>query len=204
MYNLKPKASNTQTPPEVSQFIFELLRDKIKMGFIYDPCAGQGNLLEPWKKANYDTWGNDIDNQLFEQGLTNSSYDFLLVNIDWANSPYFQYNTVRIKDYPKLVLCNPPFNGYKGKLGSELWLDKIIELFGKEVPIVLFVPMGFRLNSKKNGKRWSKFTNQEYPPISNIISLPRDIFPGVEFHSEILIFNVPGLKPHYFLKNYEM
>ena len=32
-------------------------------------------------------------------------------------------------------------------------LDKIIELFGKEIPIVLFVPMGFRLNGKKNGKR---------------------------------------------------
>jgi len=104
---------------------------------------------------------------------------------------------------PALIICNPPFNGYGNKLGSEVWLDKIIELFGKEVPIVLFVSMGFRLNSKKNGKRWSKFTNQTYPPISSIISLPRDIFPEVEFHSEILIFNIPGLQAHYFL-SYEM
>jgi type I restriction enzyme M protein len=64
--------------------------------------------------------------------------------------------------------------------------------------------MGFRLNSKKSGKRWIKFTNQVYPAISSIISLPRDIFPQVEFHSEILIFNITGLQPHYFFNpNYE-
>jgi len=26
-----------------------------------------------------------------------------------------------------------------------------------------------------------------------------DVFDGVEFHSEILLFNMPKLKPHYFL-----
>jgi type I restriction-modification system DNA methylase subunit len=49
-YNLKPKASNIQTPPSVSQFIFELLKDKfpIKKGYpILDPCCGKGSLVEP-------------------------------------------------------------------------------------------------------------------------------------------------------------
>jgi type I restriction enzyme M protein len=46
-YQLKPKSSNIQTPLEVSEFIFELLRDKIKGGFILDPCCGQGSLLAP-------------------------------------------------------------------------------------------------------------------------------------------------------------
>ena len=69
MYNLKhnnyfqkPKASNIQTPKEVSQFIFELLRDKIgKKGIIFDPCCGTGNLLEPWKETGYPSYGIDID-----------------------------------------------------------------------------------------------------------------------------------------------
>jgi hypothetical protein len=96
------------------------------------------------------------------------------------------------------VFCNPPFNGYGQKLGSEVWLDKILKLFGEKIPIVLFAPMGFRLNGKQKGKRWNKFINSKYPPISSIISLPRDIFPEVEFHSEILIFNLSNLQPHYF------
>ena len=45
-YHLKPKNSNIYTPPEVSQFIFELLKDKIaKKGVILDPCSGQGSLF---------------------------------------------------------------------------------------------------------------------------------------------------------------
>jgi type I restriction-modification system DNA methylase subunit len=78
-YHKNPKKSNIQTPLEVSQFIFELLKDKLNPlhQLIFDPCSGQGNLLEPWKKAGCKTFGNDIDNELFKQGLTNSNYDFL-------------------------------------------------------------------------------------------------------------------------------
>ena len=47
-YHLKPKASNIQTPPQVSQFIFELLKDKISDDRgIFDPCCGEANLLKP-------------------------------------------------------------------------------------------------------------------------------------------------------------
>jgi type I restriction-modification system DNA methylase subunit len=49
-YHQKPKSSNIQTPLEVSQFIFELLKDKIEKdekGVIFDPCCGKGNLLNP-------------------------------------------------------------------------------------------------------------------------------------------------------------
>jgi hypothetical protein len=47
-YHLKPKPSNIQTPLAVSQFIFELLRDKFPPeSLIFDPCSGMGNLLEP-------------------------------------------------------------------------------------------------------------------------------------------------------------
>ena len=56
--------------------------------------------------------------------------------------------------------------------------------------------MGFRLNCSKKSKRRKKLIN-DYPPISSIISLPLDIFEGVKFHTEILCFNCPWLKPHY-------
>jgi len=193
-YHLKPKPSNIQTPLAVSQFIFELLSPHFptkpgKRPWILDPCAGKGSLLEPWVINNYLSFGIDLEDGI----VTDLKKDFLTLE-----RRDICINKTLIK--PALILCNPPFNGYGNKLGSEIWLDKILELFGKETPIVLFTPMGFRLNGKKSSKRWTKFTNHKYPPISSIISLPRDIFPGTEFHSEILIFNIPNLQPHYFLK----
>lgn len=188
-YNLKPKNSTIATPPEVSQFIFELLRDKfpIKKGYpILDPCCGAGNLLKPWLKKGYPTYGIDIEN--------NSSAVLRKDFLKWDGIDVFHY---QVK--PRLILCNPPFNGYGKKLGSEVWLDKIIELFGKWVPIVLFVPVGFCLNLTLKSERYLKFVNGAYPPIASRITLPKNIFPGVVFHSEILIFNIPNLQPHYFL-----
>ncbi|CAG8851340.1 39626_t:CDS:2, partial [Gigaspora margarita] len=39
-YHLKPKNSTIYTPSEVSEFIFNLLKDKIINGVILDPCSG--------------------------------------------------------------------------------------------------------------------------------------------------------------------
>ena len=193
-YHQKPKNSIIYTPPAVSQFIFELLKDKIVQPTgavspaILDPCCGQGSLLEPWKKTNrYRTFGNDIDPNCLPGQI--SRIDFL------------QMKTSRGLEIarPQLILCHPPFNGYKGKAAAEVWLDKIIELFGKDIPIVLFAPYNFRLPWKTDSKRLSKFLSGEYPPIASIISLPtKGLWEGVIFHSEILIFNIKGLKPHYF------
>ena len=48
-YHLNPKNSNIYTPPEVSEFLFNLLQDKVKASVVLDPCSGQGSLLAPWK-----------------------------------------------------------------------------------------------------------------------------------------------------------
>jgi len=64
--------------------------------------------------------------------------------------------------------------------------------------------MGFCGNLTLSSSRLEKFNNGTYPPIKSVITLPKNIFEGVIFHSEILIFNIPGLKSHYFLpKNHE-
>jgi type I restriction enzyme M protein len=65
---------------------------------------------------------------------------------------------------------------------------------------VLFAPIGFRMNLTLQSKRLEKFDNGIYPPIASLIALPKNIFEGVIFHSEILIFNIKGLKSHYFYK----
>jgi type I restriction enzyme M protein len=40
---------------------------------------------------------------------------------------------------------------------------------------------------------------KQYPEITSIVSLPKDVFENILFHSEVLIFNMPQLKGHYFV-----
>ncbi|CAG8558571.1 18908_t:CDS:2 [Racocetra persica] len=124
-YHLKPKLSNIQTPLEVSQFIFELLKDKIPPnGIIFDP------------------FGSDISTEVFwfnsSEHPRRGGVDFLLAEKAKVNKEF----------KPALILCNPPFN---------------------DIPIVLFVPMGFRANLTLTSKRKMKFETGEYPPIGLFI-----------------------------------
>ena len=169
-----------------------------KDGIIVDPCVGQGSLLKPWKSEGYEVMGIDIEHQGF------------------PNTKVKNYLEVKKGDIDKkvsLVIMNPPFNidsktkqyikeHYGGRpLLPEVWFAKAIELFGSKVPIVMFTPYGFRLNQTVESKRWLKFVNEEYPPITSIISLPKDLFENILFHSEILIFNIDKLNGHYFVKD---
>lgn len=192
------KNSTVYTPVEVSEFIFNILNNEItKDDLVLDPCVGQGSLLLPWKNNQYRTKGIDIVNQGFPNTIVR---DFLQM----------KPNNFRIK--PKLIIVNPPFNfnvglknaavdlGFSSRpLMPEVFLKKIIDLFGKSVIIVLFTPYGLRLNVSKYSNRLEKFNNSDYPEISSIISLPKDVYENVAFHSEILIFNSKHTKPHYFI-----
>ena len=94
---------------------------------------------------------------------------------------------------------NPPFNGCEGKrLYPEVFLAHTFELFDETIPVVLFTPMGFRLNQRRKSARW-RWLRDSKAKLTSTVALPLDIFPGVEFHAEILIFNVKGVLPHYFL-----
>lgn len=198
------KKATIYTPEGVSNFIYDLVADKIDPDRpVLDPCVGAGSLLKPFKKNGFRVIGIDIENQGFPKTQVRN---------------YLSIREGEIET-PSLVVMNPPFNidektkqyikqNYGGRpLLPEIWLQKAIELFGRDIPIVLFTPYGLRLNQQQNSKRWLKFLNGEYPEITSIISLPKDIFTGILFHSEILIFNVPSnnrskninsLKGHYF------
>lgn len=204
-YNVKPKTSTIYTPNKLSDYIFDLLNDFIKKdGYIFDPCVGRGSLLIPWKEKGYKVFGVDIIDQGFQPMLEKNYLD---LSIDDIKSIKYLDDKM-----PNLIVINPPFNIDENtikiikekKYGSarpflpEVWLDKAIELFGKNIPILIFTPYGFRLNSSiKSGTKRRDKLKTHYPEISSIISLPKDIYDQVMFHSEILIFNVKGIKPHY-------
>src|SRR3546814_19795001 len=65
----------------------------------------------------------------------------------------------------------------------------------------MFTPYGFRLNQTDNSWRWKKFIEGEYPEITSIVSLPTDVFDGILFHIEVLIFNLLALNGHYLVKH---
>lgn len=194
------KKATIFTPDYVSAFLFDLLRPEIRKGsgLIVDPCVGEGSLLKPWKKAGYDTLGIDIEDQGYPRTKVKN---------------YLEVQRGEIPGKVSLVIMNPPFNidgktkqyikeHYGGRpLLPEVWFSKALALFGTRVPIVMFTPYGFRLNQSDTSKRWLKFINEEYPPITTIVSLPKDVFDDILFHSEILIFNLPGLDGHYFVKD---
>ena len=190
------KKATIYTPDLVSEFIFDLVSPKInKKGLVFDPCVGSGSLLKPFQKAGYEVLGVDIHRQGFGGPIKIKNF--------------LEIKKGEIKK-PALVVVNPPFNidkktkdyikdHYPGRpLLPEIWLMKIIDLFGKDIPIALFAPYGLRLNQTLQSKRWQNFINGFYPEISSIISLPKNCFEGVLFHSEILIFNINDLKGHYF------
>jgi len=169
-----PRPSNVCTPSGVCRFLYDLIAPKYKIATILDPCAGKGALTRPWKGVKVIS---------FE--LTRGT-DFLI-----------QQGSIDCD----IVLCNPPFNNDISEskvFVPELFLEKILQLTGRKTPIVLFAPMGMRLNQETQSRRW-QWMRDKVPQITSIVSMPVDIFPDVQFHSEILLFNMPRLKPHYFI-----
>jgi len=193
------KKATIFTPDYVSEFLYSLVHKYIKKnGLVVDPCVGKGSLLKPFKKNGFKVLGIDIEDQGFPRTKVKN---------------YLEVKRGDIKGKISLVIMNPPFNldvktkqyikeHYGGRpLLPEVWFSKALDLFGHDVPIVMFTPYGFRLNQSDTSKRWQKFINKEYPEITSIVSLPKDVFENILFHSEVLMFNLPQLKGHYFLEN---
>lgn len=180
-FNKGTKKNEVYTPAILCDFLYDILSPLIQPKTILDPAIGTGNLVRPWKS---NIIGVDVDP----------------IGDDFCDDFYLG----RFEDkfnYPKpdLILCNPPFCGGQGKmLYSEVFMRHFIKLFGSEVPTVLITPMGFRLNNRINGRRWTWLRN-ECMPIKSIISLPLNLFPDVLLHCEVLIYNVDGLEPHYII-----
>jgi len=202
-YNDNPKSSNIYTPAPVSDFIHDLLADR-DYKVVFDPAIGGGSLTDPWRASGRTILGCDIDGNAAANADRPLGKDFTdLRPEDVAQWPC-----------PDLILVNPPFNRSKGRddlndktkadakpqsnLPPERFLRRIISLFGGAVAIVLFCPMGMTLNQRRRSKRFP-WMRDVCPPITSTLSLPLDVFAGVEFHQQVLFFNIPGLPAHQFL-----
>lgn len=208
------------TAPAVCKWLAEILKEEIpEGGVLFDPAIGSGNLLDPFD--NVIKMGADIE----DFGATVNSFlegDFL----DWEIGDY---------SAPDLTLINPPYNHTEASrkkwgrstLLPELFATHCFKLFGNDMKMILFTPMGLRLNTRcytpKNGERYRNIRDN-WGEITSIVSLPLDCFPNPDFdpesdiarrnpgkgimksnikrketQQEILFFNMPNLKPHYCL-----
>ncbi len=190
-YNINKKNSTILTPEWLCNYIFGIVKNYISEDKrIYDPACNIGNLLKPFKQSGYKTIGTDIEK-------IESQYIDHFIQTDFLT---FE----AVFDNVGLIICNPPFNDASGKfrkkLLPELFFKQILHLYGSRIPLILFVPMGFRLNQKIKSQRY-KFLRDCGTTITSILSLPIDTFKDVLFHAEVLFFNIPNLDAHYFIEN---
>lgn len=143
---------------------------------IFDPCVGYGELLEQfYEKESFVTIGNDLIETECEKDIS------LLGNFLIWDKPDF---------VPDLVIMDPPFKGPK-RCYYEYFIDKVFSLW-KDVPFLVFVPYNFRTRQRylKSGK-YKNYISRE---ITTIITPPADLF-----QQEIIIYNFPQLKSHYYV-----
>lgn len=166
------------TPKPVCNWLKEILdpeMDNVKT--IFDPAVGSGNLLDPF--TNVIKMGADITDfnpvvDSFHEG------DYL----DWPKGDYGDID---------LILTNPPFNHSpesrakwgRSSLFPEMFADQSFKLFGKNIKMVLFAPMGLRLNTrcytKKQGDRYRNIRDN-WGAITSIVSMPLDVFHNPNFN----------------------
>lgn len=176
--------SKIYTPPLVADFLHQTVKH-LKPEIVLDPACGTGNLLVPWKKCL--TVGVDTD----MAALATAEHRGIRTTLS-------NFETYACPFTPGLILCNPPWNGnWKGESYPEVFLRRIVTLFGKDIPIVFLCPMGLRLNQAMKSRRWKWI--RDTLTITSIVSCPRDLYPNTEFHSEIIFFNIRRVKPHYWL-----
>lgn len=187
----KPKNSVVETPQALCDFLAgQVLATPFNR--VVDVGCNQGNLSSPYLDS-VECLGIDVED--FQNIYPGKFYqsNFLDISKEEVN--------------PKLtdiIVCNPPFNQGKHKIPGrkflpEVFLDKMLDLWGMNLRVMLFCPMGFRLNQRKKSVRWRKFRDGGLQ-ITSICSLPLDVFPGIQFHAEVLfIGDFCGLPPHMFL-----
>ncbi|WP_075498450.1 class I SAM-dependent methyltransferase [Moritella viscosa] len=187
------KESTIYTPKVILDFLHKEIIPFISSGDknikVFDPAIGKGALTNRLKSEGAYVIGNDIDDV--------SRFG---VEADELYVGDFEVFDKKIEDVD-LIIVNPPFNGHHSrKLYPEVFSDKAFEVCGFDTPMIAIMPIGWRTNNRIESKRWRK-VRDTYNQISSIVSLPLNIFEGVLVHTEIIIFNVDGIKPHYFLDN---
>lgn len=177
-YLKEGKSHTIFTPPAVCEWIAKIVEPEMEdVKIVFDPACGSGNLLAPFKDKI--RMGADIFNFDKDEDIVFLKGDFL----DWKKDNYGKVD---------FIPMNPPYNHTdesrakwgRSTLFPELFADKCFELFGKDVKMILFTPMGLRLNTRcnknKQGERY-KNIRDNWGEITSIVSLPLDLFPNPDF-----------------------
>lgn len=213
-YFQKRKNSKIYTPPKLAQRIFDIIKPSLEerlktlkpFSLVIDTSIGKGSLIAPFKKHFGDkivTVGFDTD----PVGSSSGCHCFYQEN-------FLADEVNRLIPSPEIlcVIQNPPFNfemepvskksqsNDRKKLLCEQFTDAVFAYYGELVPLVSIQPMGFRLNQRVRSSRWRKYARSE-SKITSIMSLPLDTFSGVEFHAEVVFWNIPGLEAHYWYED---
>jgi len=199
-YHQNPKEYRIYTPLDISYFIYEFIGGH---GYnnIIDICCGDGSLSVPFQTTAKTIVGIDTEITGYTYGEF-IKYDFI---------KHKRFNKYLKEKNIDLVLCNPPWNHCDGrKLYPYEFLKKIIEVFDIKIPIVLFTPMGLRLNRRYGAKRGKKLKAlfKNGLALTSNISMPIDAFcPGNKKKGqqwEILIFNIHGIPASYWYTEEDM
>jgi hypothetical protein len=193
-----PKHNDIRTPKWLGDWLYkDIIRTAgLNMDYILDPAIGEGALTNPFK---------------CHPGLCGHNSYIIGIDIDEIGQHHCdEFVHGKFEDIekwdgytPDIIVVNPPFNSASGrKLYPEVFLKKIGKLFGVKIPVMMIVPMGFLLNQRIKSSRY-RYLRDNWE-ISSIVALPIDTFlkedgSPVLFHSEIIFFNFPNLKPYYFL-----
>jgi len=192
-YHDNPKDFCIYTPPDICNFLYDI-SSPYHCSNILDICCGSGNLSKPFFDKGKKLVGIDVEDVGYKYGQF-IQRNFLKPHPEDYKFKYFKAD---------LIISNPPFNGCPGrKLFSYEILKRILQVFGLQKPIILFTLMGLRLNRRYGAKREGELEEffEKGLELSSIISMPIDAFsPGSKTKGqqwEILCFNMPKLKPHY-------
>jgi len=185
--NKQEKNSTVFTPEELSHYLYKLVTNEYDFKTIFDPCIGaNGGMTKYYYENGYEVVGADI----VEEGV-NHCHTFFNQDIHNSNIP----NEIK----PDLIIMNPPFSGNgKGKnlLYPHLFLKTMFDKFGKDIPLVMITGDNFLNNNGIQSKRLKYISDASFE-ITSIMTLPLDLFQGVEFNTQVLFFNMPKLKAHY-------
>jgi hypothetical protein len=174
------KDSIVLTPSHVSQYIYNDLKKK-PFKNILDIGGHSGSLSKIFKqKRNLKTIGIDVLNEHKDK------FDIFL-HKDFLKTTKEDFKDLHVD----LIVSNPPFGVHKefNELYPQLFLEHVIKIFGKNIPVVFIVGHWFLTNSNR---RINYIKNNM--SITKVVNLHVNTFSPVRVESDIVYFNIKTAK----------
>lgn len=113
------KNSTIYTPKKVSEYLYSILSPAVSASIILDPAVGKGSLTNLWRENGAIIIGVDIDS-------VGKKYSDVFIQSKFEDIDIWK------QEEPDFIICNPPFNGYVKKMYPEVFIRKIVDLWGRK------------------------------------------------------------------------